>query len=147
MPSGLGQAEIVYASFDRNDPRKLKGQLISLQEVAGSWSYRVVQADGRSHSGNLDVRVHGDFAVVDPELELFAELPALQMVLKRGERKARGWVHNEMLLSVGARRRLTAGALSRLMRREGSDDDIQALLDYLSVAADKHLRIFDLPVA
>lgn len=32
------------------------------------------------------------------------------------------------------------------MRREGSDDDIQALLDYLSVAADKHLRVFDLPV-
>jgi hypothetical protein len=147
MPSGLGQAEIVYASFDRHDPQKLTGQLISLQEAAGSWSYRVVQADGRTHSGALDVQVNGHFAVVDPELELFAELPALQIVLRRGEREARGWVHNEMLLSVGARRRLTAGALSRLMRREGSDDDIQALLDYLSVAADKHLRIFDLPVA
>lgn len=147
MPSGLGRGEIVYASFDRNDPQKLTGQLISLQEVAGSWNYRVVQADGTTHSGALGVQVDGHFAVVDPELELFAELPALQIVLEMGEREARGWIHNEMLLSVGARRRLTAGALSRLMRREGSDDDIQALLDYLSVAADKHLRIFDLPVA
>ena len=146
MPSGLGQAEIVYASFDRNDPQKLTGQLISLQEVAGSWSYRVVQADGTTHSGTLDVQADGHFTVLDPELELFAELPALQIVLRRGEREARGWIHSEMLLNVGARRRLTAGALSRLMRREGSDDDIQALLDYLSVAADKHLRIFDLPV-
>jgi len=149
MPSGLGQAEIVYASLDRNDPRKLKGRLISFREVAGSWHYRIVQADGRSHTGDVEVQLHGDFAIVNPELELFAELPALQIVLikEKEEREARGWVHNEMLLSVGARRRLTAGALSRLMRREGSDDDIQALLDYLSVAADKHLRIFDLPIA
>lgn len=147
MPSGLGKAELVHASFDRNDPQKLTGQLISLREITGSWGYRVVQADGTTHSGALNVRADGRFAIVDPELELFAELPALQIVLKREEREARGWIHNEMLLGIGARRRLTAGALSRLMRREGSDDDIQALLDYLSVAADKHLRIFDLPVS
>lgn len=147
MPSGLGQAEIVYASFDRNDPAKLTGQLISLQPVSGEWSYRVVQADGTSHSGEVVLKDDGTFVVVDEELELFAELPALQIVLQFDDREARGWIHNEMLLSVGARRRLTAGALSRLMRREGSDDDIQALLDYLSVAADKHLRVFDLPIA
>ena len=38
------------------------------------------------------------------------------------------------------------GALSRLMRREGTDDDIQALLDYLSVAAEHHLRLFSQPI-
>lgn len=146
MPSGLGQAEIVYASFDRHDPQKLTGQMISLQEVSGEWSYRVVQADGTTHSGTVALKDDGTFMVVDKELELLSELPALQIVLQRDDREARGWIHNEMLLSVGARRRLTAGALSRLMRREGSDDDIQALLDYLSVAADKHLRVFDLPV-
>ncbi len=147
MPSGLGQAEIVYASFDRNNPAKLTGQLISLRPASGEWSYRVVQADGTSHSGAVVIKEDGTFAVFDEELELFAELPALQIVLQFDGREARGWIHNEMLLSVGARRRLTAGALSRLMRREGSDDDIQALLDYLSVAADKHLRVFDLPIA
>lgn len=146
MPSGLGQAEIVYASFDRHDPQKLTGQMISLQEVSGEWSYRVVQADGTTHSGTVALKDDGTFVVLKQELELFAELPALQIVLQRDDREARGWIHNEMLLNVGARRRLTAGALSRLMRREGSDDDIQALLDYLSVAADKHLRVFDLPV-
>lgn len=146
MPSGLGQAEIVYASFDRNDPEKLQGQVISLQEVGGEWFYRVVQADGTSHSGEVVVGQEGAFSVIDPALEIFAELPALQIVLQSGEREARGWIQNEMLLNVGARRRLTAGALSRLMRREGSDDDIQALLDYLSIAAEKHLRVFDAPI-
>lgn len=146
MPSGLGQAEIVYASFDRHDPRKLTGQMISLQAVSGEWSYRVVQAEGTTHSGTITLKDDGTFTVVDQELELFAELPALQIVLQCDDREARGWIHNEMLLSAGARRRLTAGALSRLMRRAGSDDDIQALLDYLSVAADRHLRVFDLPV-
>jgi hypothetical protein len=147
LPSGLGQAEIVYAGFDRNDPSKLTGQLISLQPIGGEWTYRVVQADGTSHSGPVELNEDGTFFVVDQALEVFAELPALQIVLQMDGREARGWIHNEMLLSVGARRRLTAGALSRLMRREGSDEDIQALLDYLSVAADKHLRVFDMPIA
>ncbi|WP_320177519.1 hypothetical protein [Roseovarius pacificus] len=147
LPSGLGQSEIVYASFDRNDPRRLYGQLISLQDVSGKWLYRVVQADGTSHAGDAAINDDGEFSVIDETLEAFAELPALQIVLQRDEREARGWIHNEMLLSVGARRRLTAGAMSRLMRREASDDDIQALLDYLSVSANKHLRVFDLPVS
>ncbi|WP_146170644.1 hypothetical protein [Cereibacter changlensis] len=146
MPSGLGQAEIVYASFDRHNPQKLTGQMISLQEVSGAWAFRIIQADGTTHSGETTLKDDGMFTVLQRELELLGEMPALQIVLQRDEREARGWVHNEMLLSVGARRRLTVGALSRLMRREGSDDDIQALLDYLSVAADKHLRVFSLPV-
>lgn len=147
LPSGLGLSEIVYASFDRQDSHKLTGQLISLQEAIGEWSYRVVQADGMTHAGMTSLKSDGSFAVFDQALEIFAELPALQIVLQRDGREARGWIHNEMLLSVGSRRRLTAGALSRLMRREGSDDDIQALLDYLSVAADRHLRVFDLPIS
>ena len=147
LPSGLGQSEVVYASFDRNEPGRLYGQLISLQDVRGEWRFRVVQADGKSHAGEAMLGDDGEFSVVNEALEEFGELPALQIELQRDGREARGWIHNEMLLSVGARRRLTAGAMSRLMRREGSDDDIQALLDYLSVSADKHLRVFDLRIS
>ncbi len=146
LPSGLGQVEIVYATLDRHNPQKLSGQLISLLDASGVWNYRVVQADGVSQTGSVTLDDSGAFAIIDAILETMSELPALQIMLQKDEREARGWIHNEMLLSVGARRRLTAGALSRLMRREGSDDDIQALLDYLSVAADKHLRVFSLPV-
>ncbi|MYA88651.1 MAG: hypothetical protein F4X97_09395 [Boseongicola sp. SB0662_bin_57] len=147
LPSGLWQSEVVYASFDRNDPGRLDGQLISLQDVGGKWGFRVVQADGKSHDGEAMLGDDGAFSVVNGTLEAFGESPALQIVLQRDGREARGWVHNEMLLGVGARRRLTAGAMSRLMRREGSDDDIQALLDYLSMFAEKHLRVFDLPIS
>ena len=73
-------------------------------------------------------------------------MPAMQIVMSMGDREARGWVQNEMFLSMPGRRRLTAGSLSRLMGREGTDDDIEALLDYLSIQAEHHLRIFDAPV-
>lgn len=146
MPSGLKENEIVYASFDRDDPCILKGRIISLRATEGIWTGRLIQADGEATS--LDVSVNGDgvFAVRSSALEAFSEMPALQLVMTLGEREARGWVHNEMLLSISGRRRLTAGSLSRLMRREGTDDDIEALLDYLSVHAEQHLRMFDRPV-
>ncbi|UWQ19068.1 hypothetical protein [Jannaschia sp. M317] len=147
MPSGLGSSEVVFARFDQRDTRVLKGSILSLQETAGPWTYRLIQADGASISGDVTIKDNGSFEVFDENLDGFSELPALQIVLKRDNREARGWVHNDLLLSIGSRRRLTAGALSRLMRRDGTDDDIQALLDYLSVQADKHLRIFNLPLA
>ncbi len=146
FPSGLGNNEIVHACFDRHDPQKLSGQLITLRELDGKWQYRLTQADGLSHEGAVDLELDGTFEIHDPDLEPFSELPALQIVLLCDDREARGWVHNELLLNVGARRRLTAGALSRLMRRDGSDDDIQALLDYLSISADRHLRLFSSPI-
>lgn len=146
FPSGLGMQEIVYAAFDRTDAERLHGQLISRQEAAGEWQLRLVQADGESFSGAVALNDQGEFSMCDPAIEILSSFAAVQVLLLRDGREARGWVHNEMLLSVGARRRLTAGAMSRLMRREGTDDDIQALLDYLSINAEQHLRLFDQPV-
>lgn len=146
FPSGLGTKEIVYATFDRSDAHSLRGRLISSQEAAGAWQLRLIQADGETFSCEADLDVEGGFAITNAALELFSNYSAVQIALTRDEREARGWVHNDMLLSVGIRRRLTAGAMSRLMRREGTDDDLQALLDYLSVNAEQHLRLFDAPV-
>lgn len=146
LPSGLGASEIVYASFARNDGSELRGAIVSLSPVAGAWTARLVQADGDTVSFQADVRDDGRFTVRLPVVERFSDMPALQIVMTLGEREARGWVHNEMLLAVSGRRRLSAGALARLIRREDSDDDIEALLDYLSMQAERHLRIFERPV-
>ncbi|TPM94233.1 hypothetical protein [Mesorhizobium sp. B2-1-5] len=146
MPSGLKKNEIVYAGFDRHDASLLKGGIISLQSTQGVWTGRLVQADGEATSFEVAVEPDGRFAVRSPALEAFSEMPALQIVMTMDEREARGWVHNEMFLSLSGRRRLSVGSLSRLMRREGTDDDFEALLDYLSVQAERHLRMFDRPV-
>jgi hypothetical protein len=146
MPSGLNENEIVYAAFDRNDSNLLTGQIISLRETYGIWTGTIIQADGDAASFDVLVGNDGRFDHTDVAFEHFAELPALQIFMILGDREARGWVHNEMFLGMPARRRLTAGALRRLMRREGSDDDIDALLDYLSIHAENHLRLFDLPI-
>lgn len=146
MPSGLKGNEIVYAGFDRHDASLLTGRIISLQPTQGIWTGRLIQADGDATSFDAPVEADGSFSVRSSALEAFSEMPALQAVMTRGEREARGWVHNEMFLSLSGRRRLTAGSLSRLMRREGTDDDIEALLDQLSMQAEHHLRMFDRPV-
>jgi hypothetical protein len=147
MPSGLGRHEIVYASFHRTEPDRLHGHLITLQPVAAVWGGRLVDADGDALAFTVDVSENGQFALQDQGLEAFSQRSAVQMILTNGDRQARGWVQNDMLLGTGARRRLTAGALSRLIRREASDDDIQALLDYLSIKAEEHLGLFNRPIA
>ncbi|MBZ9917105.1 hypothetical protein LB517_01395 [Mesorhizobium sp. BR1-1-12] len=146
MPSGLKENEIVYAGFDRHDASLLTGRIISLQSTQGVWTGRLVQADGEATSFEVAVEPDGSFAVRSSALEAFSQMPALQIVMTMDEREARGWVHNEMFLSLSGRRRLSVGSLSRLMRREGTDDDFEALLDYLSVQAERHLRMFDRPV-
>ena len=146
MPSGLKKNEIVYAGFDRHDASFLKGRIISLQSTQGIWTGRLIQADGEATSFEVAVEPDGSFALRSSALEAFSEMPALQAVMARGEREARGWVHNEMFLSLSGRRRLTAGSLSRLMRREGTDDDFEALLDQWSIQAEHYLRMFDRPV-
>ena len=144
MPAGLGSQEIVYASFDRSEPGALHGKLISLQECAGAWSGRIAHTDGQHETFIADVDRSGTFHSRSPEFERLSELPALQITLTKDERVARGWVHNDMYLSMSRRRRLTAGALSRLMRREATDDDLEALLEYLAVSAHQHIRTFSL---
>ena len=146
MPSGLSENEIVYASFDRTNPSLLAGQIISLRSSKGTWAGRLVQADGEAMTFQVQPDESGSFTYSANELERFSEMPAMQIVMSMGDREARGWVQNEMFLSMPGRRRLTAGSLSRLMGREGTDDDIEALLDYLSIQAEHHLRIFDAPV-
>jgi hypothetical protein len=146
VPSGLGEKEIVFASFDRAEADRLHGQLISYRPAGGLWQVRLVQADGESVSAETRVDDAGRFAFRAKEIEAFSQLPAVQILMTSDGRTARGWVHNEMLLGIRARRRLTAGALSRLMRREATDDDFQALLDYLSVHAERHLILFSQPI-
>ena len=142
LPSGLGNHEIVYAGFDQTEPGVLRGNLVSLQDCEGSWERRISQADGQHVSFLAPVNSAGHFRCSSSGLEQFAELPALQITLQKGRREARGWVHNDMYLSMSRRRRLTAGALSRLMRREATDDDLEALLEYLAVSAHNHIRTF-----
>lgn len=81
QPSGLGEAEIVYAAFDRHEPRKLKGRLMSLRPVVGEWNGRLIQADGETLSFEVAVDHDGNFFAVAAGFEVFAEMPALQIAL------------------------------------------------------------------
>ena len=64
------------------------------------WTGRLIQADGDATSFDVSVGVDGAFAVRSSALEAFSEMPALQLAMTLGEREARGWVHNDMFLSL-----------------------------------------------
>lgn len=144
--SGLGSHEIVFAAFDRTDPEQLTGKLISLQPVSGTWTLLLVDAGGDSVEAAVEVTADGAFDRHCPDFARFAEAFSVQLVLSRDGREARGWVHNEMILSVGSRRRLTGAGLLRLTRGMGLVEDAHALLDYLAVYAHQHLVLFSRPI-
>ena len=146
MPSGLGKNEVVFASFDKADPRCLNGLILSLQTVTGTWAARLMRADGENLPFEVEVDAFGHFNHESPALEPFSDYPALQIVMNHAGREARGWIHNEALLSLSGSHRRTALSLSRLLRREGSADDIETLLNYLSMHAETHLGTFDQPL-
>lgn len=147
MPAGLGKNELVFAGFDRTDLECLRGTLMSLQPVAGSWDLVLIDAGGGSFEAVVAVAADGKFEIRAPQLAGFSETPAVQLLLRRDGREARGWVHNEMALAMGSRRHLTGPAIFRLMRQEAGDDDVRALLDYLAVYGQEHFRLFSRPVA
>ena len=146
MPSGLGMNEVVFASFDETDPGCLSGLILSLQTVAGTWTARLMRADGENLPFEVEVDARGHFTHESPALEPFSDFPALQIVMNHAGREARGWIHNEALLSLSGGHRRTALSLSRLLRRVGRADDIEVLLNYLSMHAENHLGIFDQPL-
>lgn len=145
-PSGLGNNELVYAAFDRVDPGCLRGRLISLQTVEGAWDFLLIDATGSSHATVIDASSDGTFEVHAAELAPFSHAVAVQLLLTRNGREARGWVHNEMVLGIGSRRRLTGGSINRFLRHQAGDDDFEALLDYLAIYGNRHLLLFNRPV-
>lgn len=146
IPGDLGKNEVVFAAFNKADRGSLSGSILSLQSVAGTWTARLMRADGENLPFEVEVDALGGFTHESCDLEPFSDFPALQIVMNHAGREARGWIHNEVLLSLSGSRRLTALSLSRLLRREGSSDDIEMLLNYLSMHAENHLGIFDQPL-
>jgi len=60
------------------------------------------------------------------------------LILTQGERRARGWVNQEDILRLSREQR----SIIRLINREETIDDDIALLDYLSISANRHLTAF-----
>ncbi|RVU33953.1 hypothetical protein EOI86_22770 [Hwanghaeella grinnelliae] len=146
QPSGIGTEIIVYAAFENDLPTLLRGSLVAAVPVPGAWSLRLEQPDGFTFATEVFVSDDGSFILDHPDLEQMSQMPSLQILLRKDDREARGWVHNDMLLSYGMRHRITASAVGRLIRREGTDDDLMALLDYFAVSIHNHLDVFRQPI-
>jgi len=133
---GLGQKCIVHASI-RNDG-VLTGSIITTGNVTGEWSGYLENSTADQVPLILQVKENNRFAQTVQGIERVIYSSGLQLILTQGERRARGWVNQEDILRLSREQR----SIIRLINREETIDDDIALLDYLSISANRHLTAF-----
>jgi hypothetical protein len=135
---------IIYANL--KDDGFLTGQIIYNSDISGEWTGMLMKPDGESQDLSVNVGNDGIFKVQIKQLERFSYESSLQVLLTQNNLNARGWVHQEDILKITSSNRVNMLSWHRLINREGTEDDEVALLDYLSMHADKHLKIFNAAV-
>ena len=131
---------VLYAQLDAGGC--IQGQLLAAVDVAGQWEAMLGDAGDESQVFGVAVSESGAFTADVPNCERFAFASALQLNLEKGGTTVRGWVHQEDILRMPRLRRLGVTSLLRLINRQETEDDDIALLDYLSLSANKHLGLF-----
>ena len=125
----------------------LSGRIIGVREPQGAYDATLSRPAGQSSSFRVDVQADGSFrkfARVKSDLLLAA---GLQIILRSKERVARGWVHVEDVLSLPRLPKLNIPSFLRLLRREHTEEDEIALLEYFAVGATRHSSLFSEPIA
>ena len=94
-------------------------------------------ADEIRDTATLDIGANGAFRWQLNEIFEFNAVSSVQVRMVKGDSAARGWVGIQTLLRMASKSRNAISALSRMLNRSESQDDIRALLDYLSIHVGK----------
>jgi hypothetical protein len=138
---GLGQRCLIHANI-RNDG-VLSGAIIASENVSGEWSGYLENSNTDQILLKLNVNEDNVFTYTLQHCEHLIYSPGLQLCLRQGERCARGWVNQEDVLRLSREQR----SIIRLINRDETIDDEIALLDYLSLSANRHLVTFAKPIS
>ncbi len=136
---------VLYAQLEAGG--QLRGTVLARSDVEGRWEATLSDAADQFEVFNLAVDKSGGFSADVPKSERFAFASALQLTLEKAGKSVRGWVHQEDILRMPRLRRLGITSLLRLINRQETEDDDVALLDYLSLSANKHLGVFSHRIA
>jgi len=138
---GLGQKCLIHASIRNNGI--INGSILASGKVDGEWSGYLENSAADQIPLTLQVSDNNSFEQVIQAGEYIIYSSGLQMILTQGDRLARGWVNHEDLLNLSHEQRL----IIRLINREETIEDDIALLDYLSLSANRHLSAFAKPIS
>lgn len=115
----------------------LSGRILGDAELAGEWHVYLECSDEIIATTDLNVGDRGEFSW---RLEAAFEMDggsAPQIRLIKGDLVARGWVSIKSFLAMPSRSRTAMGALSRMLSRSESQEDIRVLLDYIAFHAEQ----------
>jgi hypothetical protein len=121
--SGIGA---IYATV--NGEGHVRGCLLGIATPSGEWAVQI--EDSSTEDRRVPVSPDGTFAWRD--LKLVTASRTLQVEMHRGAVIARGWLSNEAVLRMPSRSRAVAQAVVRMLMREETVDDIEAMFDYIA---------------
>jgi hypothetical protein len=120
----------------------LQGHVLGLNGATGRWGGVLTKPGGETKGFTTHVSEDGAFHVADSEFSHFGFSSGVQIEMHRHLLRARGWVDSEDVLRISRIPNLNLGAFVRIISRENTEDDDVALLEYLAINAEKHLRPF-----
>jgi len=116
----------IYATVDGEG--RVKGRILGIEDPAGQWDAQM--EEGPTVERQVLVNGEGFFSWRDSKLLTVTR--TLQLELLRGTDVARGWLGNEAILRMPSRARAVAQAVVRMLTREETADDVEALFDYIA---------------
>ena len=120
----------------------LQGHVLGLTGATGRWDGVLTRPGGETKEFTTQVKEDGTFHVTDLEFLHFGFSSGVQIQMHCNLLRARGWVDSEDVLRISRIPNLNLGAFVRIISRENTEDDDVALLEYLAINAEKHLRPF-----
>ena len=132
--SGRDESLAVFATLSPDGV--LSGCVLGSTEVEGGWRLRIEAIK------DLDelVPVQPDGAFKKSVPRLLSTLDSTQLTMRMDRKVARGWLNFDLHLSLSTQQRAVARAIERLLAREDTDDDVEALLGYIASESANGLR-------
>lgn len=125
----FGGGDDAYTVFATLSPEGvLSGCVMGPKDLEGKWRLQVAALE------DLDeiVPVEEDGAFKKAVPRLLSALDATQITMRMGPTIARGWLNFDLHLSLSTQQRAVARAIERLLARDDTDDDVEALLGYIA---------------
>lgn len=130
--------ELVIFAAQRPNQR-IEGSVYGHPKPVGIWQAQIEAGTDLLASAQLEVDDSGAFVWNAPGADLNRNPRGVQIALMRGAEVARGWLQIESMLNMPSQSRRAMHAISRMLNRQDTLDDLRALLDFVAIHANKVL--------
>lgn len=120
---------------------QINGHILGLLETSNNWQAFLESSDKIIENSIVKVAEDGSFKWNLKSFSEFDNLTVMQLRLETDGLIARGWLGIESFLKLPSNSRTAIQALSRMLDRSESIDDIHALLDFISIHSNRMIKV------